>query len=186
MNRIPQSYHDKPLIYAWNYCAMDSAPLGVVGRFQDGNGKKDIVPFFKRNGENWIAGIELNPRPLFGLDKLAGHAKDKAVFIVEGEKSATALQSIGITAVTSLGGSKAAKQADWIPLNGYKLVYLLPQNKSGVFEVYNITGQLIYKMNLPPWSTLQFIQLPELSNGVYTCVVKSGYEKVGRKLVMLK
>ena len=71
--------------------------------------------------------------------------------------------------------------------DGYiKLVYLLPQNKAGVFEVYNVTGQLVYKMNLPPWSTLQFVQLPELSNGVYTCVVKSGYERVGRKLVVIK
>ena len=71
--------------------------------------------------------------------------------------------------------------------DGYiKLVYLLPQNKNGVFEVYNITGQLVYKRNLPPWSTLQFVQLPELSNGVYTCVIKSGYERVGRKLVFMK
>ena len=76
MNRIPQSYHDKPLIHAWNYCARDGAPFGVVGRYQDGSGKKDIVPFFKRSGSNWIAGIELNPRPLFGFDKLADHAKD--------------------------------------------------------------------------------------------------------------
>ena len=67
-----------------------------------------------------------------------------------------------------------------------KLVYLLPQNKGGVFEVYNINGQRVYEMNLPPWSTLQFVQLPELSNGVYTCVIKSGYERVGRKLVLMK
>jgi len=25
-----------------------------------------------------------------------------------------------------------------------------------------------------------------LSNGVYTCVVRSGYERVGRKLVVMK
>ncbi|MBK7966249.1 MAG: T9SS type A sorting domain-containing protein [Bacteroidetes bacterium] len=67
-----------------------------------------------------------------------------------------------------------------------KLVYLLPQNKAGVFEVYNMTGQLVYKMNLPPWSTLQFVQLPELSNGVYTCVVKSGYDRAAKKLVIVQ
>ena len=44
MNTIPQSYHGKPLIHAWNYCSMDGAPFGVVGRYQDGSGKKDIVP----------------------------------------------------------------------------------------------------------------------------------------------
>ena len=125
---IPQSYNGKPLIHAWNYCATDGAPFGVVGRYQDGDGKKDIVPFFKRNGTNWTPGIELNPRPLFGLDKLANHSRDKAVFVVEGEKSAAALQSIGIAAVTSLGGSPAAKQSEWTHLSGYKMVYLMPDN----------------------------------------------------------
>jgi hypothetical protein len=123
---LPQSYNGKPLIHSWDYCAKDGAPFGAVGRYQDGDGKKDIVPFFKRKGSIWTAGLELNPRLLFGLDKLAMHPKDKAVFIVEGEKSAAALQSIGITAVSSLGGSQAAKQTDWTPLSSYKLVYLLP------------------------------------------------------------
>jgi hypothetical protein len=103
---IPQTYNSKPLIHTWTYCATDGAPLGVVGRYQNGTDKKDIVPFFKHNGSTWAAGIELNPRPLFGLDKLAAHSKDKAVFITEGEKSAAALQKrIGIVVVTSLGGS---------------------------------------------------------------------------------
>lgn len=128
MNGIPKSYSGKPLIHVWNYCAMDGAPFGAVGRYQDADGKKDVVPFFKRNGATWAAGIELNPRPLFGLNKLAAQPKDKAVFIVEGEKSAAAMQSIGIAAVSSLGGSQAAKQADWTPLNDYKMVYLLPDN----------------------------------------------------------
>ena len=71
--------------------------------------------------------------------------------------------------------------------DGYiKLVYLLPQNKYGVFEVYNVTGQLVYKMNLPPWSTLQFVKLPEFSNGVYTCVIRSGYERSATKLVLMQ
>jgi hypothetical protein len=71
--------------------------------------------------------------------------------------------------------------------DGYiKLVYILPQNKSGVFEVYNIAGQLVYQMNLPAWSTLQFVKMPEMSNGVYTCVIKSGYERAGMKLVLMR
>ena len=57
-------------------------------------------------------GIDLNPRPLFGLDRLAKHPKEKAVFIVEGEKAATALHGLGIAAVSSLGGSQAANKAD--------------------------------------------------------------------------
>ena len=127
MIEIPKSYHGKPLIHAWSYFALDGLPFGAVGRYQD-SGKKDIVPFFKKSGSSWTPGIELNPRPLFGLNRLAKHPKDKAVFIVEGEKSAAALQQLDITALTSLGGSSAAKQSDWKPLNGYKIVYLLPDN----------------------------------------------------------
>jgi hypothetical protein len=71
--------------------------------------------------------------------------------------------------------------------DGYiKLVYLLPQNKNGVFEIYNITGQLVFEMNLPPWSTLQFVRLPELSGGVYTCVVRSGNEQAATKLILMR
>ena len=67
-----------------------------------------------------------------------------------------------------------------------KIIYLLPENKSGIFEVYNMTGQLVYKVNLPPWSTLQYVELPRLSEGVYTAVVRSGYERSAKKLVVVK
>lgn len=162
MVEIPKSYHGKPLIHAWNYCATDGAPFGAVGRYQDGDGKKDIVPFFKRNGANWTPGIELNPRPLFGLDKLANHSKDKAVFIVEGEKSAAALQSIGIAAVTSLGGSPAAKQSDWTPLNGYKMVYLMPDNdEPGQHYIKDVYGAL---MALPEPPQIKVVRLEGLGD----------------------
>jgi hypothetical protein len=147
---IPQSYNGKPLIHAWTYCATDGVPVGYVGRYQEADGKKDIVPFFKRKGAAWAAGIELNPRPLFGLDKLAAHPEEKAVFIVEGEKSAAALQSIGIAAVTSLGGSQAAKLADWTPLSGYKLVYLLPDADEPGEHYMKDAYQALMALDSPP------------------------------------
>ncbi|MFN8152677.1 MAG: T9SS type A sorting domain-containing protein [Bacteroidia bacterium] len=67
-----------------------------------------------------------------------------------------------------------------------KIIYLLPENKSGIFELYDITGQLVYKMNLPPWSTLQYVGLPSLSEGVYTAVVRSGYERSAKKLAIIR
>ena len=162
MNGIAQSYQGKPLVHAWTYCAKDGAPLGVVGRYQEGNEKKDIVPFFKKNGSSWTAGIELNPRPLFGLDKLASQPKDKAVFIVEGEKSAAALQQIGVTALTSLGGSKAAKQADWLPLSDYKAVYLLPDNdEAGENYIQDVYRALIGLPEPPIIKILRLSGLPD-------------------------
>lgn len=128
MVAIPQTYNSKPLMASWTYCAKDGAPFGVVGRYQNGSEKKDIVPFFKRNGGTWAAGIELNPRPLFGLEKLAQQPKDAVVFIVEGEKVAAALHSLGVCAVTSLGGCQSASKADWTALNGFQQVVILPDN----------------------------------------------------------
>lgn len=128
MIQLPKTYNNKPLLFAWTYNDAKGEALGVVGRYQVEGSKKDVVPFFRRRGADWTPGIDANPRPLFGLDRLAAHDKAKAVFIVEGEPCATALQSIGLCAVTSLGGSQAAKKADWTPLNGFGAVYILPDN----------------------------------------------------------
>ncbi|MDO9213448.1 MAG: DUF3987 domain-containing protein [Methylococcales bacterium] len=163
MAEIPQRYNDKPLVHAWTYYAKDGVPCGVVGRYQEGDGKKDIVPFFKRNGSGWIAGIDLNPRPLFGLDKLAQNLENKAVWIVEGEKSAAALQSMGICSVTSLGGSNAAKQTDWTPLNGFKLVYLLPDNDEAGEHYAQDVYRALAALESPP--TVKILRLAGLPDG---------------------
>jgi 5S rRNA maturation endonuclease (ribonuclease M5) len=160
---IPRHYNDKPLVHAWTYCATDGAPFGVVGRYQNGSDKKDIVPFFKRNGANWAAGIEINPRPLFGLDKLAQQSKDKAVFIVEGEKAAAALHSIGVCAVSSLGGSQAATKADWTPLNGYKLAYLMPDNDEPGEHYAREVYAALSSLDLPP--DVKLARLSDMSEG---------------------
>jgi len=162
MLEISQSYQGKTLIHSWDYCAKDGVPFGAVGRYQDGDGKKDIVPFFKRNGTTWATGIDLNLRPLYGLDKLALHPKDKAVFIVEGEKSAAALMNMSICAVTSLGGSQAAQQADWTPLNGYKLAYLMPDNdKPGEHYMQGVYGALAALETPPQVKVLRLSGLPD-------------------------
>ncbi len=73
------------------------------------------------------------------------------------------------------------------PSNGnFKIMYLLPQNSKGILEVFDINGKAIYKQNLPPWSTMQYISLPKLANGVYQCVISSGNERVHKKLVVFK
>jgi hypothetical protein len=73
------------------------------------------------------------------------------------------------------------------PTNGnFQIMYLLPQNRSGVFEVYDVHGRKVYKQNLPPWSTLQWITLPEVSEGIYSGVIKSGVEIASKKIVLIK
>jgi hypothetical protein len=73
------------------------------------------------------------------------------------------------------------------PSNGsFKIIYLLPQNKSGTLQIFDINGKQVYKQNLPPWSTVQYISLPKLANGVYNCTITSNNERVHKKLVILK
>lgn len=73
------------------------------------------------------------------------------------------------------------------PTNGnIKIVYLLPQNKKGMFEVYDVNGRKVFSQVLPPWSTLQTILLPGLANGIYSCVIESGGQRVYRKIAVVR
>ncbi len=73
------------------------------------------------------------------------------------------------------------------PNNGnFKIMYLLPQNKSGTLHIFDITGKEIYHQNLPPWSTLQYISLPKIADGVYQCTITSNNQRVNKKLVVLE
>ena len=102
---IPIFHNGKRQIYKWFYRTLDGTVIGAVSRYQDQAGRKEVVPFFKGTDPHWQAGIDLKPRPLCGLDTLGSH--DECVYIVEGEKSAAALQGMGVCALTSLGGCQA-------------------------------------------------------------------------------
>ncbi|OQB58314.1 MAG: hypothetical protein BWX95_02739 [Bacteroidetes bacterium ADurb.Bin141] len=71
------------------------------------------------------------------------------------------------------------------PTSGiFKIIYLLPQNQKGVFEVYDVTGKKVFSYNLPQWSTLQFISLPKLSNGIYAIKINSDNLSITKKLII--
>ena len=73
------------------------------------------------------------------------------------------------------------------PNNGnFKIMYLLPQNKSGTLQIFDITGKEIYHQTLPPWSTLQYISLPKIADGVYQCTITSNNQRVNKKLVVVR
>ena len=112
------------------------------------------------NGHGWQSGSAAEPRPLFGLDVLAQADITRAVFIVEGEKAAAALQSLGLVAVTSQGGSKAAAKTDWKPLEGRGRVYLLPDNDAPG-EAYAEAIALILK-GFQKLTGVQIVRLPDL------------------------
>ena len=83
--------------------------LGTITRNDNGNGEKTF-----RASKGFP-----NPRPLYGLDRLAARPT-APVIVVEGEKSADAAAVIfpDYVVTTSPFGARAADKADWTPLHG--------------------------------------------------------------------
>lgn len=101
MQGIPETFNNKPRRHVWKYSDTQGKPLGYVARFDDQE-KKEVIPYFKHiNGHDWQSGGITKNRPLFGLDILDKADITRAIFIVEGEKAAAALQSLGLVAITS-------------------------------------------------------------------------------------
>jgi putative DNA primase/helicase len=108
----------------WAYRTAAGELVAYAARldFED-NGKpaKDVLPLaFCDLGDGkrgWRAAGIPEPRPLFGLDRLAARP-DAPVIVVEGEKKAEAAEALfpDHVAVTSLGGCRAARKTDWAPL----------------------------------------------------------------------
>lgn len=70
--------------------------------------------------------------------------------------------------------------------NNLNIGYLLPTNQNGTLAIYNTNGKIVLKYSLPSWSTEQSISLPNLSDGIYNCVITSGTQRVSKKIVVLK
>lgn len=124
---IPDRWKDRdgtayPFRAAWQYCDRDNKPIGYVARFDNETGKQ-VIPFFKPNGRGFKSGGPTGP-VLFGRERLNG----SPALIVEGEKCAAALHSLGLAAVTSQGGALKAADGDWAALAGVPGVYVLPDN----------------------------------------------------------
>lgn len=160
MQGIPQTFKNKPRRFVWEYRSNQGEPIGYVARFDDGK-MKEIVPYFKCiNGHDWQHGSATEPRPLFGLEVLHQADTNRAVFIVEGEKAAAALQSLGLVAITSQGGSNAAHKADWEPLNNRDRVYLLPDNDEPGESYIQAVATILMSLDNPP--TITIVRLPNL------------------------
>jgi len=160
MQGIPQTFNGKSRRHMWEYRGQKDELLGYVARFDD-EVKKEIVPYFKCfNGYGWQSGSATEPRPLFGLDVLSKAENKRAVFIVEGEKAAAALQSLGQIAITSQGGCNSAHKADWNPLNERERVYLLPDNDEPGENYIKVVAKILMSLENAP--ELYIVRLPNL------------------------
>jgi hypothetical protein len=163
MITIPVHFKGKTLKSTYPYHDQEGNVVGVVGRYHDENENKVVIPHFEQLNGAWEPGIKLTPRPLFGLKNLANHAANKAVFVVEGEKAATALHSLNICAVTSIGGANAASKTDWSILQKYPAIFLLPDNDIPGEEYIRDVYKLLIEAKTD--QTVKIIRFPNLCKG---------------------
>lgn len=119
------------------YYDADGELVALIIRYRTDSGKS-FLPL-RAEGEGFIRGAMPKPRPLYNLPQLV--SADEVV-ICEGEKCVDALTQYGFTATTSAGGSNAAKQSDWKPLAGKRVILWRDNDEAGLKYIADIKQQL--------------------------------------------
>lgn len=136
-------------------------PLGIIirwDRVDAGRRCKHFVPVW-RHGGRWRIGCAESGRPLYGLSELGSVGR---VFIVEGEKCADILHSIGACATTSSFGARAAAKSCWKPLAGREACVLPDADIGGNEYAREVQGLL---EALEPPARVRIVRLPGLRDG---------------------
>jgi DNA primase len=94
----------------------------------------------------------------FGLPELIARAGER-VFIVEGEKCACELATLGLLVTTSAHGAKSAHKTDWQPLAGREVVTLPDNDADGCAYAQTVAGIL---NQLSPSTAVRIVELPGL------------------------
>ncbi len=100
--------------------------VGIIQRVRLDDGDKSFRQW-RWSPDGWLAKAMPEPRPLYGLDRLA-ERPDDPVLIVEGEKTADAAARAlpRYVVVTWPGGAKAWKKAHWHALADRKIIDIWP------------------------------------------------------------
>lgn len=140
----------------WIYREADGRERLAVVRFDDAD-KKEYRPFHT-NGSGWRVGDPQLPLPLFNLPQLITRSEER-VFVVEGEKCADALGTLGLLTTTSAHGAKAAHKSDWRPL-ALRDVVIIPDNDEDGRDYARKVADIL--LSLPSAARVQMIELPGL------------------------
>jgi uncharacterized protein (DUF927 family) len=121
----------------WTYRDGQGRVVGYACRFEPEQGRKEILPVTYCQGQGGLREWRFKsfpaPRPLYGLDRLAGAKSDVPVLLVEGEKTADAAARLlpGAVCMTWPSGSKAVKKANFKPLAGRRVAVWPDADKPG-------------------------------------------------------
>lgn len=150
----------------WYYKDKNGHVVGHVSRLESVNEsdnssqRKQIIPHFNEDGQVGIPdGFPAHLR-VFGLHSLQD--ENEPIFFVEGEKCAHALHGIGLQAITTLGGSNNIHNADLSILDGFKTLYILPDNDEAGEKYAEAIYNKCRKLNaMPKVNVLRIPNSPE-------------------------
>jgi len=136
----------------WTYRDALGHPLFFVMRFDEpaAPGEKpdktfaQLTPWRMGDVLQWRWKGPVDPRPLYGLDRLA--AKPSApVLVVEGEKAADAAAELfpGFAVAAWCGGTNSVSKADWSPLAGRRVAILPDADEPGLKAAKAVRGVLV-------------------------------------------
>lgn len=181
---VPDSALDVPTCFyslgvpssSWGYKNADGQVLGYVLRFNLPDGKKDIRPLTYHvdnagRGGWYLKGFP-DPRPLYGLDKLAAQP-DAPVLIVEGEKAADAAQLLfpNHVVVTTMNGAQSPQKTDLSPLVGRSIQIWPDADEAGQGYAEKV-AELV--RDLDPQAAIAIMK---------PIVVKAGLDEQGRAML---
>jgi putative DNA primase/helicase len=147
----------------WPYHDAAGRLLGTVCRFNVEGGGKEIRSLVyaehKKWGRAWRWLGFPRPRPLYRADRLALQP-EASVIVCEGEKSADAAGELrpDHVAITSPGGSKAARAADWSALAGRQVVIWPDADEPGQEYARAVLDMLA---RLSPMPAVAIVKPPE-------------------------
>ncbi len=134
----------------WTYRDAGGDVLGYVARYEytdDGRQKKQTPQWTwgsSDSGHTWSWGMGHwnQPRPLYGLDRLAARSEAE-VLIPEGEKACDAAAILGAYVNVSWpGGCQAIKHVDWSPLAGRRVILWPDADEPGIAAMGKLAAVL--------------------------------------------
>ena len=134
----------------WDYTDVEGNLIACVYRYDPPEGKQ-FRPWDVKARKHKAP----DPRPLYNQP---GIKRAQEVILVEGEKCADALISLGICATTAMNGAKAPlEKTDWSPLKG-KHVLIWPDNDSVGKEYATAVANFLVNQNV---ASLAVLQIPD-------------------------
>jgi hypothetical protein len=132
----------------------------------------------------WTDTLPEGMRPLYRLPDLVNA---EAVVVVEGEKKADLLWSLGIAATTSANGSKSTKSTDWRPLAGKRVIVWPDHDANGIGYAEDVKRLLLALPNPSEVGVIEPAKLapaiPHKGDVVDFCKLVGGDEAAQRQAV---